>query len=518
MTKSQLNSRKLDVLFVNPSSSLQAYQDLAETYAAIEPPTWALLLAQSCRAKGLGAAILDCDAERLSLQSAVDRIKEASARLVVFVVYGQNPNSGTTGMIGASALAKELKQQQGELPICFVGSHTSALPLEVLQNSFVDFVLLNEGVYALHNLLRTDLRSHLEDVLGIGFKSIDTSGRAKLVLNPPQYVVPQERMDIDMPGYAWDLLPYRSRPLDLYRAHFWHAEFAHEKRTPFAAIYTSLGCTFACDFCMINIVNRADNGNEINASNSRGMRYWSSKLIGDELEKLAKMGVETVRISDEMFFLNRRYYEPLLNEIIKRGLKLRMWAYSRIDTVRPDYLGLFQKAGINWLALGIEAGNQKVRQEVSKGSFKEVNIRDVCSAVRATGMNVISNYIFGFPEDNHATMRETLDLALELNTEMANMYPCQALPGSPMYHSAKRNGWKLPDSYGGYAFLSYESEPLPTKHLSAAEVLKFRDEAWQTYFSNPAYLNLVAAKFGEKERKNVEDMAKIRLRRKILGD
>jgi hypothetical protein len=87
-----------------------------------------------------------------------------------------------------------------------------------------------------------------------------------------------------------------------------------------------------------------------------------------------------------------------------------------------------------------------------------------------------------------------------------------------MYHSAKRNGWKLPDSYAGYAFLSYDSEPLPTRHLSAAEVLRFRDEAWQTYFSNPAYLNLVEAKFGAKERKNVEDMAKIRLRRKILGD
>lgn len=518
MTKPQLNSRKLDVLFVNPSSSLQAYQGLAETYTAIEPPTWALLLAQSCRAKDFGVAILDCDAERLSLQDAVDRIKGANARLVVFVVYGQNPNSGTTGMIGASALAKELKQQHHELPICFVGSHTSALPLEVLQNSFVDFVLLNEGVYALHNLLRTDLRSNLEEVLGIGFKSVDKAGKVKPVLNPPQHVVPQERMDIDMPGYAWDLLPYRSCPLDLYRAHFWHAEFDHGKRSPFAAIYTSLGCTFACDFCMINIVNRSDNGSGINASDSRGMRFWSTKLIADELEKLAKMGVETVRISDEMFFLNRRYYEPLLNEIIDRGLKLRMWAYSRIDTVRTDYLELFQKAGINWLALGIEAGNQKVRQEVSKGSFKEVNIRDVCSSVRASGMNVISNYIFGFPDDNHETMRETLDLALELNTEMANMYPCQALPGSPMYHSAKRNGWKLPDNYGGYAFLSYDSEPLPTKHLSSAEVLRFRDEAWQTYFSNPAYLSLVGAKFGAKERKNVEDMAKIRLRRKILGD
>jgi len=34
-------------------------------------------------------------------------------------------------------------------------------------------------------------------------------------------------------------------------------------------------------------------------------------------------------------------------------------------------------------------------------------------------------------EDNMETMQQTLDLALELNTEMANMYPCQALPSSP---------------------------------------------------------------------------------------
>src|SRR6476646_737599 len=103
--------RALDVLFVNPDSSAQAYQGLAATYSAIEPPTWALLLAQACRAKDFGVAILDCDAEKLSLVDAVSRIQSVDPRLVVFVVYGQNPNSGTTGMIGASALATELKQK-----------------------------------------------------------------------------------------------------------------------------------------------------------------------------------------------------------------------------------------------------------------------------------------------------------------------------------------------------------------------------------------------------------------------
>ncbi len=500
-------------LFINPDSSAKAYQDLATTYAAIEPPTWSLLLAESARSKGHAVGILDCDAERLTLEQSVGRVRAAAPALVVFVVYGQNPNSGTTSMIGALELAKALKAANPAQVIAFVGSHTSALPREVLAEACVDIVLLNEGVYALLALLNSDLAGDLPLIKGIGYKAA-----GQLILNPPESVVPQARMDIDMPGYAWDLLPYRETPLDLYRAHFWHAEFSHDKRTPFAAIYTSLGCNFGCDFCMINIVNRNNNDDDITAADSRGMRFWSPEWVLREMEKLSAMGVKTLRLSDEMFFLNRKHYVPILEGIIERGFGFNMWAYSRIDTVRKDALDLFKRAGVNWLALGIEAGNQMVRQEVSKGSFQEVNIRDVCKVITESGIHIISNYIFGFPEDTLETMQETLAMAVELNTEMANMYPCQALPGSPMYRLAKTNGWDLPDSYEGYAFLAYESQPLPTKYLTAAEVLRFRDEAWQSYFTNPAYLDLVEEKFGQQERQNIEDMAKIRLKRKILGD
>jgi radical SAM superfamily enzyme YgiQ (UPF0313 family) len=325
-------------------------------------------------------------------------------------------------------------------------------------------------------------------------------------------------MDVDLPGYAWDLLPFRQRPLDLYRAHFWHAEFNHNLRTPFAAIYTSLGCKFKCDFCMINIVNRVDNADGVAASHSPNMRFWSPGFIIGEFEKLAQMGVETLRISDEMFFLNKRFFEPLLNLIVERGLKFRMWSYSRIDTVQPHYLELFKRAGIGWLALGVEAANQMIRHEVSKGSFKDVNIRQVAKTIREHDLNIIANYIFGFPDDTRETMQQTLDLALELNTEMVNVYPCQALPGSTLYYLARSSGWALPDSPAGYGFLSYESQPMPTRHCSAAEVLRFRDEAWQKYFSNPDYLNLVERKFGADQRRNVQAMASIKLRRKLLGD
>src|SRR5258706_2809103 len=119
-------------------------------------------------------------------------------------------------MTGTATLESKLKAAHPEYITAVVGSHASALPKDVLAHDWVDIVFLNEGVYALHNLLQTDLKDDLPKVRGIGHK---IGGVAQL--NPPEHVVPQDRMDIDLPGSAWDLLPYKQKPLDLYRAHFW---------------------------------------------------------------------------------------------------------------------------------------------------------------------------------------------------------------------------------------------------------------------------------------------------------
>ena len=131
-------------------------------------------------------------------------------------------------------------------------------------------------------------------------------------------------------------------------------------------------------------------------------------------------------------------------------------------------------------------------------------------------INILGNYIFGLPEDSKDTMQETLDLALELNTEHANFYPAQALPGSPLYFEAKKKRWEMPKTYEEYAFFSYECKPLQTNYCSSEEVLEFRDNAWQTYFTNPSYLNKIKSKFGSKNAENIKKLSEIKLKRKIL--
>ena len=271
---------------------------------------------------------------------------------MTFVVYGQNPNSGTVNMAGAMNLCSFLKKKNNKIITSFIGSHVQALPMDTMINEKdIDIAFTNEGVYSLCNVLGlTDLKfENLKNIKGLCIRDNNN----KVIITPPEKIVPQDRMDIDLPGYAWDLLPYKKKPLDLYRAHFWHGNYNFDERYPFAAIYTSLGCKFKCNFCMINIINRNDNNEVGQASDYAGMRFWSTDLIIKEFDKLVKMDVKNIRISDEMFLLNKKFYLPLCELLKERGYGkfLNMWAYSRVDTINPKYLSIVKDAGIKTLAL-----------------------------------------------------------------------------------------------------------------------------------------------------------------------
>ena len=166
----------IDICFLIASSAKKSYQQLSETYAAIEPPTWALLLAQSCRSVGFDVKIIDANAENLSNEQILKRINEFNPRVVCLVVYGQNVNAGTTNMRGAVDITNFLKENDVSFPIALIGSHVQALPLDTLKKEKnIDIVFTNEGVYALRNLLKLDNFSsdNLKNIKGIAYRKRD---------------------------------------------------------------------------------------------------------------------------------------------------------------------------------------------------------------------------------------------------------------------------------------------------------------------------------------------------------
>ena len=196
------------------------------------------------------------------------------------------------------------------------------------------------------------------------------------------------------------------------------------------------------------------------------MRYWSPEFIIKEFEKLIRMGVRTIRITDEMFLLNKKYYLPLCEKLAKYNSddSLRMWAYSRIDTIKnPETLSIVRKAGIKWLCLGIESGDKKVRLEVAKGKFEDVDVRKVVQQVHDADIDIMANYMFGLPGDDAETVKKTFDLSLELCTSGWNTYAAMALPGSRLYKEAVEKKIRLPDTYSGYSFHAYDTVCLQQK-------------------------------------------------------
>ena len=194
-----------------------------------------------------------------------------------------------------------------------------------------------------------------------------------------------------------------------------------------------------------------------------------------------------------------------------------MWAYSRIDTVRrPEVLKLVKEAGIKWLCLGIESGDKNVRLEVAKGKFEDVNIENVVKHCHDNGIEVMANYIVGLPGDTHESMKKTLDLSLELCTSGWNTYAAMALPGSQLYKNAIENNVALPEDYEGYSFHAYNTLPLPTEKLTPAEILKFRDDAFNIYHNDPNFLKRIEKLFGKEQADNIKEMTKIKLKRKIF--
>ncbi|MGE0268883.1 MAG: radical SAM protein [Candidatus Omnitrophota bacterium] len=497
---------QLDILFVHPNASHKIYQDLSKDFSAIEPPIWAGMLTSHCLSRGFSADILDCEALHLTDEESARKIKEIKPKVACFVVYGQQPSASSQNMEGAVALAQELRNILPEVKILFVGGHIAALSREVLENhACIDFVCQNEGVYTISTLLKTNLKDKLSAVPGLGYRQDGT-----VVLNAPSPIVEKADLPKELPGIPWDKLPMKN-----YRTSLWHSYPNGSQRQPFAALYTSLGCPMKCSFCMINIINRQENQY---SDGSAVFRYWDPEFIIGEFDELAKRGITNIKIADELFVLNSNHFMKLCELIIERKYKFNIWCYSRVDTVKEKFLETLKKAGVNWLALGIESGNTRVRKDVTKGRFEDVDIRDVVGKIREHDINVIANYIFGLPEDDHQSMQTTLDLAMEMNTEEANFYSAMAYPGSPLYGMALEKGWKLPDTYTGYSQHSYHQLPLPTKYLSAQEVLAFRDEAWMKYHTNSQFLDLLKTKFGQTAYDETVRSTTIKLKRKILEE
>jgi len=489
-------AQKLDLILVNPGSRAQVYGKLGSSLAGIEPPLWVGLIAAFVRQHGYSVGIIDAEVENWSPEYTAKKIAECDPLLIGIVVLGSNPSaSSTPKMTAAGEVATALKRKAPHVKIIFSGLHPSALPEQTLREEKADFVCRGEGFHTylqLLEVLKSGKGSNGYKIPGLWYTQ-----NGEVITNPPALLVNPD----ELPLAAWDLLP-----MDKYRAHNWHCFDHIDQRQPYAVIYTSLGCPFNCSYCNIHALY---NGKP-------SIRFRSSEKVVEEIDFLVKnYKVRNIKIIDELFALSEDRVNRICDLIIHGGYELNMWAYARVDTVNERMLKKMKQAGINWVAYGFESANVKVRRGVSK-KFEEDAITRAVEMTRAADIYIIGNFIFGLPDDDLETMQQTLEMAKEFNFEYANFYTAMAYPGSQLYEDGIKQGIKLPEVWHGYGQYAEETLPMPTKYLSAAEVLRFRDNAFKEYFSNPQYLEMVREKFGPEVVEHIEEMLKHEIHRKFV--
>lgn len=503
-----MKQNKADLVLVNPGNPAQVYQVLSKELAAMEPPVWVLIMASFMLRRGYRVEIIDGYAEGLSPAEVAERIADINPVLTAVVVYGHQPSASTQNMPASSAACQAIKKRLPDSDLMLVGGHVASLPQRTMEEEVCDYVCDGEGPYTFVDLieaLKAGRRGDLEKIPNLWYRS-----GGKLFHTTPAPLI--KDLSTEVPDLPWHLIP-----MNRYRAHNWHCFGGDVVREPYASVYTTLGCPYHCSFCCIQAPFKEGEKAAGLKAEINSYRFWKPEVVVGWFEFLQKEhGVRNIKIADEMFVLNKRHVEGICDGIIQKGLDLNIWAYARVDTVQEELIDKMKRAGINWLAFGIESGSQNVRDDVNKG-FDQADIFKTVERVRRSDIAVIGNYIFGLPDDNVASMQETLDLAVDLNCEFANFYCTMAYPGSSLYQMAVREGWQLPEKWSGYSQHSVDTLPLRTKHLSAAEVIKFRDEAFQKYFTSTRYLEMVRTKFGDKTVRHIKEMTAHKLIRQNRG-
>lgn len=154
-------------------------------------------------------------------------------------------------------------------------------------------------------------------------------------------------------------------------------------RATFDTILSSRGCPHNCKFCTFNL-------------NPMGQkRFYTSRSPESVITEIESIPSDMILFCDDNFFVEPRRAEKICDEIIKRGIKKRFVAQTRIDVARhPWLLEKIARAGFKMLLLGIESPHDHILAAMNKG-FTQKEIREYFSVLTKYPIFYHGNYIYG---------------------------------------------------------------------------------------------------------------------------
>ena len=354
----------MKVLLVNPalSGKFPNGRDLIHDADLVHVPIGLLHLASVAESAGHEVAIADMPVAEMSMETYQQIVDREQPSLVGITTM-------TATFVNAQECARRAKDRGAT--VVMGGPHVTFDHEDVLRSGLCDIVIRGEGEVGFGALLDAM-------TTGSGFGQVPGAvylEEGRLVQIPPAARI----RDLDtMPRLNYDLI-------DMPRYVELEALGAHSSR----------GCPYTCDFCTIQ------------AQWGRKVTYVTPKRVIDEVEYLIRRydyeNKEFI-FYDDTFTVYRTHVLELCDEIIRRGLRFRWKAMTRVDRVDAELLNLMRAAGCFQVIYGIESTEEESLRQMGKGQHFDQVLRAI-ELARAAGLKVAGYFMFGDPWDTRADMQ-----------------------------------------------------------------------------------------------------------------
>ncbi len=246
--------------------------------------------------------------------------------------------------------------------------------------------------------------------------------------------------------------------------------FPFAKHSPFTTVLTNFGCPFKCTFCIANTL---------------GFRYRPAEEVYEELLYIIKLGIREVFFEDMTFGLPKYNTVRLLELMISGKLNIGWTCFSRVDVVDREMLALMKMAGCHTIMFGVESASEDILRKYQKGCTK-ARMKEIFAVSRDVGIKTVGTFILGLPEDDRASVLETIHFAREIDCDYASFNIAVPRPGTPLREAAVREGLIRKSSL----VFDHSGGSISTisRNLSKEELSRLRKRAIREFYFRPSYI------------------------------
>jgi magnesium-protoporphyrin IX monomethyl ester (oxidative) cyclase len=273
-----------------------------------------------------------------------------------------------------------------------------------------------------------------------------------------------------------DSLPfptYTSEELAKYRSIF---PVQIPERVVWGYLIATRGCPHDCEFC----------SEVMRISIGKRLRSRSASSIADEMEHLARRGVNICSFQDDSFSANRSLVRSLCKELISRESKMKWMARVRVDELKYGLLALMKKAGCIMLGIGVESGSLRILKGMNKSRSPE-NWHQLCLKIfgwtKELKIGTNAYYVIGNPTETKEEIEKTINFALKLNADSIQVHFYTPYPGSAAWNKYKD---QLTDQNPEKMY-HYAAPLISFAAVSNEELLKLRSKFYLRYLLRPGF-------------------------------